>query len=211
MADASGILNNTILIPTSGSLSSLPNSTIGNDLQAYNKLYSMGIGSGKQPVPNGSFRVFFNAGGSSVPMKYCEGLMLLEITRNVEARHTGGNGNYVVKMPGSMNYSPVMFNHFYCDNDVFMDWLINGADHGGIQKANIEIKIGQEMDHMVYTLRDAFPISWALGTMDIDLTGLVLQREVLKYTISEDQILVENLTVAYGKMELSHETSSWGS
>ena len=115
-----------------------------------------------------------------------------------------------MKLPGPLNYSPVMFMHFYCDNDVFMDWLINGTDHGGIQKATIDIKVGKETDHVVYSLRYAFPITWAIGTMGIDLSGLVLQREVLTYSISENQILVENLTVAYGRMDVSHETSSWG-
>ena len=211
MANAANILNNTILIPTSGDMTALPGSTIATDLQAYHKkVNASGLSKKENPYANNSFRVFFNSGDSSIPLKYCESIMLLEVTRNVDSRRSGGNGNYVVKLPGSMNYSPVMFTHFYCDNDVFMSWLINGSDHGGVQKANLEIKVGTETDHVVYTLRDAFPISWALGTMDIDVTGLVTQREVLTYTVSDDQLLVENLTVAYGKMDVSHETSSWG-
>ena len=206
MASAANIFNNTILIPTSGGPAAIPNSTIVEDLQAYQKVY---VPKDEDKWDN-TFRVFFNSGDKSIPMKYCQNITLLEVTRNVESRHTGGNGNYVVKLPGPLNYSPVMFMHFYCDNDVFMDWLINGTDHGGIQKATIDIKVGKETDHVVYSLRDAFPISWAIGTMGIDLSGLVLQREVLTYSISENQILVENLTVAYGRMDVSHETSSWG-
>lgn len=199
------ILNNTILIPTSGSPESLPDATIGADLQKYNK------SNDKPPLTTNSFRVFLNTGGSSIPMKYCEGIQLLEVKRQADQRRTGGNGDYVVKLPGQMEYSPVVFYHFYCDNDVFMNWLINGTDHGGIQKANIEIKVGREMKHMVYTLRDAFPIRWMLGTMSIDTSGLITQRETVTYKISEDQILVENLTVAYSKMEFDIETKSWGS
>lgn len=204
MANAANILNNTILIPTSGGPAAIPNATIAKDLQAYQKEYD------PKDNKDNTFRVFFNSGDQSIPMKYCQNITLMEVTRDVESRHTGGNGNYVVKLPGSLNYSPIIFMHFYCDNDVFMDWLINGTDHGGIQKATIEIKVGKETDHVVYSLRDAFPISWAIGTMDIDLTGLVLQRDVLTYSFSENAILLENMTVAYGKMDVSHETSSWG-
>ncbi len=64
---------------------------------------------------------------------------------------------------------------------------------------------------MVYTLRDAFPISWSLGTFSVDLEGAGRTGELVAYMINQDQILCENLTVAYSKMEYEHETSSWGS
>lgn len=204
MANAANIFNNTILIPTSGSPEDAPKATFGKDLQTYNKKDQ------ETAIKTGAFRVFLNIGGKSIPMNYCQSIYMLEVRREAEPHRSGGNGDYIAKVPGPMSYSPVSFTHFYCTNDAFMSWLINGIDQGGIQTANIEIKVGQEMDHMVYTLRDAFPVSWSLGTFSIDLEGAGRTGELVAYMINKDQILCENLTVAYGKLDVSHETSSWG-
>lgn len=204
MANAANIFNNTILIPTSGSPEEPPKASFGTELQAYNKKDK------HQTIKTGEFRVFINIGGASIPMKYCQSIYMLEVRREAEEHRSGGNGNYSAKMPGAMTYSPVQFFHFFCTNDAFMNWMINGADQGGVQKANIEIKVGQEKDHMVYTLRDAFPINWTLGTFTLDLEGMPRTGELVAYKINEEQIMVENLTVAYSKMEYDHETSSWG-
>lgn len=204
MADASNILNNTILIPTSGSPEDAPKSTLGKDLQAYNKRRA------EPAVRTGEFRVFINVGGTSIPMEYCTSIYILEVRREAEPHRSGGNGMYVAKVPGPLSYSTVEFVHFYCSNDVFLNWLINGIDQGGIQKANFEIKVGHETDHMVYTLRDAIPVGWNLGTFSIDFEGMARTRELVAYKINDAQVLCENLTVAYGKMDISHETTSWG-
>lgn len=205
MADAANIFNNTILVPTSGSPEETPKSTFGTDLQTYNKKDQ------KTAIITNEFRVFLNVGGKSIPMKYCQGIYMLEARRDVEQHRSGGNGDYIAKVPGSMAYSPVSFTHFYCTNDAFLNWLINGINQGGIQKANIEVKVGREKDHMVYTLRDAFPISWNLGTFTIDMDGAARTGELVAYMINKEQVLCENLTVAYGKMDVSHEETSWGS
>ncbi|MBQ6519586.1 MAG: phage tail protein [Anaerolineaceae bacterium] len=204
MANAANIFNNTILIPTSGSPEKAPEATLGTELQKYSKKIE------ETAIKTGGFRVFLNIGGTSIPMKYCESVYMLEVRREAESQRSGGNGDYIAKLPGQISYSPVTFTHFYCTNDAFMNWLINGIDQGGIQTANIEIKVGQETNHMVYTLRDAFPINWSLGTFSVDLEGAGRTGELVAYMINQDQILCENLTVAYSKMEYDHETSSWG-
>lgn len=204
MANAANIFNNTILVPTSGFPEEVPDIHFGTDLQKYNKK------NADTAIKNNAFRVFINIGGASIPMKYCQNILMLEVRRDAEEHRSGGNASYITKVPGRMSYSPINFTHFYCTNDVFLTWLINGVNQGGIQTATIEIKVGKEKDHMVYTLRDAFPISWSLGTFTVDLEGMVQTGELLAYMITENQILCENLTVAYSKIEYIHETSSWG-
>ena len=79
--------------------------------------------------------------------------------------------------------------------------MINGAEQGGVQKADIEVKVGPDNDHMVYTLRDAFPIGWHLGTLSVNAEGLVTNKETMTYTIDADQLLVENVSIAYGRLD----------
>ena len=92
----------------------------------------------------------------------------------------------------------------YCDNDLFMNWMINGVNQGGIQRADVELRLGTEDDYMVYTLRDAFPVEWHLGTFSVDLEGKFRSRETLLYTIDADQLLVENVRIAYGRIDYEH-------
>ena len=204
MADARNIFNNTILIPTSGSPEEPPKSTFGKALQAYNKKKET------EAIKQGEFRVFLNVGGTSIPMKYCASIYMVEVRREAEPHRSGGNGLYIAKVPGPKSYTEIEFVHFYCSTEPFLEWLINGIDQGGVQTANFEIKVGRDKDHMVYTLRDAIPIKWNLGTYDIDLEGAARTGELVAYKINESQVLCENLTIAYSRMDVSHEETSWG-
>ena len=126
--------------------------------------------------------------------------------RTTESRTSGGRGDYQIKLPGNLGFKPIKFIHLVTDNEAFLDWMINGASYGGIQKADIEIRVGEEKDYMCYTLRDAFPIRWNFGTMSINVSGLITNVTTLKYSIREGDIMVEHLDVAYGKMEFKHVT-----
>ena len=204
MANAANIFNNTILIPTSGSPEDTPKSTFGKALQTYNQK------NDNETIKTGEFRIFLNVKGNSIPMKYCSSIFMVEVRREAEPHRSGGNGLYIAKVPGPLSYTTIEFVHFYCSTEPFLDWLINGIDQGGVQTANFEIKVGHETDHMVYTLRDAIPVGWNLGTFSIDFGGAARTGELVAYMINESQILCENLTVAYSRMDIDHETSSWG-
>ena len=196
------LTNNTILMPYHDSLvngNQLPETEIGKKVQGFNTNFQ-----GTQRVESRQFQLFISSGEKSIPAGYCEAIEGLIITRQVEEKRSGGNGGYIIKLPGSLMFGVVMIRHMYCDNDLFMNWMINGSSHGGVQKANIEIHVGPEKDYMVYTLRDAFPVEWHLGTFNIDLEGQFRSRETLLYTINSDQLLVENVRIAYGKMDYRH-------
>ncbi len=202
MAGIDTLLNNTILIPSMDPLvasNPLPDSPIGKKVQEFNTNFDE-----QETVNSSQFQVYFVSGGKSVLAGMCENIEGLSVSRQVETKKSGGNGDYTVKVPGAVSYSVVKFDHFYSDSDVFMNWLINGADWGGIQKADIEIHVGHEGNKMVYTLRDAFPIKWNLGKMSVNAEGLVTRKETLTYTISEDQILAENVSIAYGRLDYTH-------
>ena len=119
----------------------------------------------------------------------------------MDSVRSGGNADYVVKLPGALQYESVILVNLYTDNEIFLDWMLNGTDQGGIKKIDIEIRIGTDSNYVVYTLRDAFPVEWNFGTMSVNPSGLVLGRETLTYSIKAGEILVENLTLDYGKLE----------
>ena len=67
------------------------------------------------------------------------------------------------------------------------------------------VYVGPDKDHMVYTLRDAFPVEWHLGTLSINTEGLVTNKETVTYVIDADQLLVENVRIVYGRLDHKHE------
>ena len=197
------ITNNTILIPYHDSLvesNPLPETQIGKKVQEYNKNFD-----DKQKIEAQQFQLYFVSGGKSVPAGLCEKVEGLSVSRQVEEKRSGGNSEYSIKLLGAMTYSVVTLTHLYCDNDLFMEWMINGADRGGVQKADIEIHVGPDKDHMVYTLRDAFPVEWHLGTLSINTEGLVTNKETVTYVIDADQLLVENVRIVYSRLDHKHE------
>ena len=196
------ITNNTILMPYHDSLvdsNPLPESPIGKKVQGFNNRFD-----GTQRVEARQFQLFIVSGGKSVPAGYCEAVEGMAVSRQVEEKRSGGNGEYLVKLPGPLSFGVMTIRHLYCDNDLFMNWMINGVNQGGIQRADLEIQVGPDDDHMIYTLRDAFPVEWRLGTFNLDLEGQFRSRETLLYTISEDQLLIENVKIAYGRMDHKH-------
>lgn len=193
------IINNTILVPASDSLVSgnpLADTEVGKKVREYNNGFET-----SQKIEARQFQLFIVSGGKSVPAGLCEQVEGLNVTRKVDMKRSGGHGDYLVKLPGALSFGTVKLSHLYCDNDLFLNWMINGADWGGIQKADIEIQVGPDDNHMVYTLRDAFPIEWHLGTLSINTEGLVTNKETLSYTIDSDQLLVENVHIAYGRLD----------
>ncbi len=196
------ITNNTILMPYHDSLVSgnpLPETPIGKKVQEFNNGFE-----NSQYAESKQFQLFITSGEKSVPAGLCGAVEGLIVSRQVEEKRSGGNGEYLVKLPGPLSFGAVMIRHMYCENDLFMNWMINGANRGGIQKADIELRIGSENDYMVYTLRDAFPIEWHLGTFTVDLEGKYRSRETVLYTIDADQLLIENVRIVYGKMDYKH-------
>ncbi len=195
-------LTNTILVPSLDSLVSghpLTDTNVGKNVRSFNARFE-----DEERVESKQFQVYINSGSKSVLAGLCEDVKNLLVKRNTDMKRSGGNGTYIVKLPGAISYKEVTFTHFYCDNDVFMNWLINGSNWGGVQKADIEIRVGAQGQTMVYTLRDAFPIAWHLGTMSINAEGLVTNAETVSYTISEDQLMVENVTIAYSRLDYKH-------
>ena len=196
------LTNQTILVPYHDSLvdsNQLPETQIGKKVQEFNNTFES-----NERAEARQFRLFIASGGKSVPVGYCGAVEGLIVSRQVEEQRSGGNNAYTVKLPGALSFGVVMIRHMYCENDLFMDWMINGANRGGIQRADIELRVGSDDNGMVYTLRDAFPTEWHLGTFSADFEGQFRSRETILYTIDADQLLVENVKIAYGMMDHKH-------
>lgn len=194
------ITNNTILVPYHDSLVSsnpLPETTIGKKVQAFNKNFDE-----FEKIEATLFSLYMVSGGKSVMAGLCEKVSGLTVNRKVDEQRSGGNSGYTVKLPGPLSYAVVSISHLYCNNDLFLEWMINGSDRGGVQKADIELHVGPEKkEHMVYTLRDAFPTEWHLGTMNINAEGLITNKETITYVIDSSQLMVENMKIAYGRLD----------
>lgn len=180
MSSAANILNNTILIPTDGSLRDLPASTVAEDLGKNTKV-TWSVAS--------NMSVFIkDTDGSSKKMITIQSLTGFGMRRENEKQSAGGNQDYVINLPGKITYSDVMIKHLFSRDTFFLDWIKNGITLGGISRADFEIHINAfntSGGKMVFTLCDAFPIKWAL-TRQLGTTG-------------ESQLLFEEVTVTYSK------------
>lgn len=198
MANAANILNNTILVPYHDSLTNsshdLSAATIASDVETYN------TGLGKKPaLLNNKFSVSIISNGKTVSAGRCFSIKGLSVSRNVEKRRSGGEANYEIKMPGPLSYGEVTIQHLYTDSSVFLDWLINGADKGGVTVADVQITVGDDNGKMVYTLRDAFPVSWRLGNITVVNLDEVVRIRTIAAT--DSSIPLEELIIAYGRLD----------
>lgn len=194
-------LTNTILIPASdgNASSSLAETTIVSDIEKFSNNFQK-----KSEVLGYQFSVYIKSGDKSVKAAYCQDIKHLGVSRTVEQKRTGGNDAYTVNLPGGLTTEVVTFVHLVTDNEVFLNWLINGLNYGGIQMADIEVRVGDENDYMVYTLRDAFPIKWNFGTMSINLNGIATNDSVVTYSLKQGDVIVEYMDLVYGKLDYSH-------
>lgn len=98
-------------------------------------------------------------------------------------------GNYLINLPGPVKYSDITFTHVYTNDSFFLDWLENGVTKGGSARVDMEmhfwLPIGKslalgsrEKKHIVFTLFDAFPVSWEIGSLNI-FGGKVLTEKVI--------------------------------
>ena len=205
MGSIKDLLTTTVLMPASDSLVSsnaLPPTKIVEDIQTFSKA------AGNKPAATiDQYQVKLTSNGKTVETVMVQSVKGLSVSRGVEKIRSGGEALYETKLPGRISYGEVIFNHLYTNSTVFLDWMFNGSSQGGALLADIEIKVGdKENGWAVYTLRDAFPISWRLGNVNI-----ITVTEVDRYKsmqVKDGQIPIEEVTVVYGKMEFSAEKGS---
>ena len=196
------ILTNTVLVPTSGSLDNLPDTTIVGDLASYSQKPSV-----NSEVKSNNFQVRLTSNGKTTDTILCQQVTGLSAEREVEKKRAGGNPLYEVKLPGRIKYGPVTMYHLYTNSTVFLDWLINGSSQGGALLGDVEIKIGDDTNGwVVYTLRDAFPTQWRLGNIKFISVDEIDKLKTM--SVKDGEIPLEEITIAYGRMDYSIENGS---
>ena len=210
MASAANILNNTILVPYHDSLTNkshdLEKTTIVSDVEAY---YADANKTSRREIFQNEFEISIISSESkkSTPVGLCQRVEGLSVSRDVEKKRAGGESYYEIKLPGAISYGEVILSHLYTESTVFLDWLINGADKGGALMADIEIKVGyldsndKNLKQMVYTLRDAFPIRWRLGNIEVVSVDEVTNIKSMQ--AKDGKIPLEEITLVFGRMDLS--------
>ena len=160
--DIKSILNNTILIPTGGNLTSLPASTVGADLS------NVDYDSIDYRIENPQTVYVKVKDQQSVKLISVQSIDGLEMKRENSQQRAGGSPDYVVNLPGNVSYSEVTLTHVFTRDTYFLDWLKNGCLNNGVARADIEIYINafdKDKKQMVLTLYDAFPTKWEIRQM----------------------------------------------
>ena len=191
MASAANVLNNTILVPTGGSLNNLPTNTVGTDVSAYNQAYNNRFIEYQSDNP---IEVHLKVKGeNAVKMVMVQGSVNLGMTREYTQMRSGGNSEYVVNLPGPVSYSDATFGFVFLSQPYFLDWVTNGCLVNGVTKADLEIHLNakntETNQKMILTLRDAFPTSWSLGFLK------------LYDQASKTQPLLEMVTFSYSRVD----------
>ena len=200
MADVN-ILNNTILVPTSDSLTGsnhdIKPTTIATDISAFNQKYDVLVPATEKDYTIEIISNNVKAGGA-----HCSEIRGLSVSRPAEKRRSGGEALYEMNLPGMVSYGEVTFFNIYTDSEVFLNWLINGAAQGGAMLADLSITIGDPTNgSVIYTLRDAFPTSWRLGNL-----AVISVNEIDRYRtrqIAAGEFPVEEMSIAYGRLDYS--------
>lgn len=200
MADVN-ILNNTILVPTSDSLTGsnhdIKPTTIATDISAFNQKYDVLVPATEKDYTIEIISNNVKAGGA-----HCSEIRGLSVSRPAEKRRSGGEALYEMNLPGMVSYGEVTFFNIYTNSEVFLNWLINGAAQGGAMLADLSISIGDSTNGMViYTLRDAFPTSWRLGNL-----AVINVNELDRYRtrqIASGEFPVEEMSISYGRLDYS--------
>ncbi len=195
------ILNNTILVPTSDSLTGsshdIKPTTIATDISKFNQKFENLV-----PATELDFSIEIVSNNVKAGGTHCSEIRGLSVSRPAEKRRSGGEAFYEMNLPGMVSYGEVTFFNIYTNSEAFLNWLINGAAQGGAMLADVSITIGNpEFGQVVYTLRDAFPTSWRLGNL-----AVINLNEIDRYRtrqIAAGEFPLEEMTIAYGRLDYS--------
>lgn len=144
----------------------------------------------------------------------CQRVQGLSVSRKMDSMPIGGEVLYEMKVPGNLSYGEVTLSHLYTNSTVFLNWLINakkdgdndGTNQGAALLADFEITVGSAggKTGVVYELRDAFPISWRMGNMD------VISNELIEELTSQGggEIPLEEVKLVYGQLTFPGDEKS---
>ena len=195
------ILNNTILVPTSDSLTGsshdIKPTTIATDISKFNQKFEDLV-----PATELDYSIEIVSNNIKAGGTHCSEIRGLSVSRPAEKRRSGGEAFYEMNLPGMVSYGEVTFFNIYTNSEAFLNWLINGAAQNGAMLADVSITIGNTtFGQVVYTLRDAFPTSWRLGNL-----AVINLNEIDRYRtrqIAAGEFPLEEMTIAYGRLDYS--------
>ncbi len=179
-----GVINSTVLMPTGGNLGKPENFNAADKLES--------VKPGDISDDHFEYGAYIKVkGGTSVKMIAVQEVMGFGMERENEQRPNPA-GNYVINLPGAVTYSDITITHLYTNDGFFLDWLTNGVTLGGSARVDMEMhfwlpgkKDNSEKKHVIFTLFDAFPVSWEIGPLNI--TG--------------GQSLIEKVVITFSRME----------
>ena len=184
MSSATDYINNTILIPNKDGLvssSPLPENSVAADLAK--------VKESKWNINDIEDTWIKVNGGASKKITGIQRISEFGMSRENQQQRMG---DYVINLPGRIEYDDVTISHLFTRDDFFLDWITNGINKGGVSRADIEIHIdvkNEDNQEMVFTLCDAFPVKWDL-----------MKKLTVTHTESDEDVLCEDVTLAYSKI-----------
>ena len=180
MPSIKDILTTNILIPSSDGLpqaNPLPASNTTSKLEATNKLKPDGTS-----FSYGLFlKISDNQAEKFIQVQSVTGFGM---DRENEARPSS-NYDYIINLPGPVNYKDLRMMHLYTNDKFFLDRLTNGVTYGGASRVDMELHfILPTAKHIVFTLQDAFPVGWMMGPL----------------TNKGEDALIETVTITYSNL-----------
>lgn len=187
--------NNTILIPASDSLVS------NNPLPEYNAAKKL------EAVNSESITTDHFEYAAHIKIKEGESVKLIavqEVTGFGMERENNqmpnSTGNYLINLPGQVKYSDIHISHLYTNDSFFLDWLENGVTKGGASRVDMEIHfwlpVGKSLafgakgkKHFVFTLYDAFPVSWEIETLSITGGKTLIEKVAVTFSMMNYKVV----------------------
>lgn len=191
MPSIKDILTTNILIPSTDGLpqaNPLPDEKSADKISRVNKL--------KIEDKNFKYGLFLKlADNQSERLIMLQSVTGFGMDRENEARPSS-NYDYVINLPGPINYKDLKLIHVFSNDKFFLDWLTNGVTYGGASRVDMELHFQlPTKKHIVFTIQDAFPTAWWMGPLNVKENEPLVETITLSYSGLAYQTIDEPLVI----------------
>lgn len=91
--------------------------------------------------------------------------------------------DYVVNLPGPINYNDIRMKHLFTNDKFFLKWLKDGVTSGGASRLDMELHFKLLTGKtVVFTLHDAFPVAWSIGPLEVKGKDQLIELVTITYS-----------------------------
>ncbi len=139
----------------------------------------MPVNNEKDPFRAYNFKLIISENSDARFMK-CSGM---EVKVNTYSYRESGNNQVVRKIPGKVDYAPVVLEYGLCSSTELWDWFMESVK-GNVQRKNVTIQLldanGTDVV-MMWDLINAWPSEWKGSELDTMTNSIAIETLVLSY------------------------------